>query len=490
MTPKITIIISNYNSLHWLRIAVHQIRKHTKIPYHIVISEQSEDPYDVQAEYNGWDLVTVVAMEGNSSGYGTDYILKNIPIDSEYICSMDVDTFPISDDWLSFPIKLLEQYDLTWVGLRAEIESAYNLHYFHMGECYRIGRTNDFKLLSENVGWAQIKGEGFRDNAVMAHSWEDANFKHKKLSLPVTGRIGLTLTEGEYGRVIGNIAMHFCLAFTSTLHLRREKNVGGDYLSWEKKIKTLDPDTVVKEIMDAVKYSSSLQPLQYWDGSDHAEPPIDLKEEVDLFTHKKGYLSIPLHHIIRKYELNIIGVMHVGAHYGQEYLDYEDNGITNIIMFEPVNSIYAELIKRMPDSVICYRVALGNINGVETIFTETSNEGMSSSLLEPSLHVGQYPEIIFDGKESITVSRLDDIAIDRAKYNMMNIDVQGYELEVLKGAKDTLKGIDLIYCEVNKEELYKGCPSISDIDNFLSDFDRVDTNWIGGNWGDAIYIRK
>lgn len=486
-----TIIISNYNSLHWLRIAVHQIRKHTKHPYHIIISEQSEDPYDVQAEYNGWNMITVVPNPAHSSGAGLDYVLKNVEIKTEYVCAIDVDTFPISDEWLSFPIALLKECGLTWVGLRAEIERAYGLNYFHIAECYRVGRLKDFRLLSDLVGWYQRKGDPFFDNAVCAQAWEDEHYKHKKLSLPVTGRIGLTLTEGEYGRVIGNLAMHFCLAFTSTLHERREKNVGDDYLMWEEEIKSCsDPDRLVDKIMGAVKYSHSLQPMQYWDGEKETEPSIELRSKIELHTQRKGALSVPLYSIVIKYGIKVRGVIHAGAHYGQEMVDYEDNEIGNVVMFEPLSSAYAELIKRMPDYVRCYKLALGNTNGIKTLLTEDANEGMSSSFLQPAKHLEAYPDIVFNGAELVNMVRLDDMDIDFGLYNMLNIDVQGYELEVLRGAVKTLRGIDLIYIEVNLSEMYEGCPVIDDIDGFLHDFKRVETNWLSGDWGDAVYIRK
>ena len=71
--------------------------------------------------------------------------------------------------------------------------------------------------------------------------------------------------------------------------------------------------------------------------------------------------------------------------------------------------------------------------------------------------------------------------------------MQGYELEVLKGATKTLEHIDLILSEVNKEELYKDCPRIEDIDNFLADFkfQRIAEYWQqdGGTWGDALYLK-
>ena len=37
----------------------------------------------------------------------------------------------------------------------------------------------------------------------------------------------------------------------------------------------------------------------------------------------------------------------------------------------------------------------------------------------------------------------------------INMDVQGYELEVLKGATKTLEQVDYVYCEVNRDEVYE-----------------------------------
>jgi hypothetical protein len=70
------------------------------------------------------------------------------------------------------------------------------------------------------------------------------------------------------------------------------------------------------------------------------------------------------------------------------------------------------------------------------------------------------------------------------------MDVQGYELEVLKGSENTLKGIDYIYTEVNRDELYENNAFIEEIDNFLDNYTRVATDWSGNTWGDALYIKK
>ena len=39
----------------------------------------------------------------------------------------------------------------------------------------------------------------------------------------------------------------------------------------------------------------------------------------------------------KKYNMNIKGIIHVGAHYGEEIQEYVDNGIQKITVFEPLS---------------------------------------------------------------------------------------------------------------------------------------------------------
>ena len=78
--------------------------------------------------------------------------------------------------------------------------------------------------------------------------------------------------------------------------------------------------------------------------------------------------------------------------------------------------------------------------------------------------------------------------------NFMNVDVQGYELEVFKGGKETLEQIEYVYCEVNRGEMYEGNPMIEELDEYLGGygFERVETHWpeTWYKWGDAFYIKN
>jgi FkbM family methyltransferase len=202
-------------------------------------------------------------------------------------------------------------------------------------------------------------------------------------------------------------------------------------------------------------------------------------------------MIISLKYIIGKYKLNIKGVIHIGAHYGEEYLVYKERGVKNMMFFEPVKANYNILLKNVGNDGICWNMALGNETGEKEMFIETANYGQSCSLLEPGTHLIQYPKIAFDKREKVKIDRLDNIAFDRQMYNMVNIDVQGYELEVFKGAVKTLETIDIIYTEVNFEDVYKNCCHVEDLDLFLKTFGfiRILTDAKPKTWGDALYLK-
>lgn len=198
----------------------------------------------------------------------------------------------------------------------------------------------------------------------------------------------------------------------------------------------------------------------------------------------------------KKYSLNIKGIIHVGAFDGQELKNYVENGVKNIVMFEPLTQSYNKLEQNLQSlnldetyDVEIHQVALGNMIGRVDI--NLSSNMMSSSILKPKLHLVEHPWCGFDGVENVSINKLD--SYNYKKFNFLNIDVQGYELEVLKGAKKTLNHIDYIYSEVNKAEVYENNALIGDMDEFLSqyNFSRVETDWCdGASWGDAFYMKK
>ena len=111
-------------------------------------------------------------------------------------------------------------------------------------------------------------------------------------------------------------------------------------------------------------------------------------------------------------------------------------------------------------------------------------------------HKEIYPHIFEKKKNSIQAKRVDEIFnkdMKIQKYNFINIDIQGAELQALKGCTKILNHIDAIYTEINFDELYENCTLVEDLDSFLDNFGfvRVMTNTPQHKtWGDALYIRK
>lgn len=203
-------------------------------------------------------------------------------------------------------------------------------------------------------------------------------------------------------------------------------------------------------------------------------------------------LSLDLEKLVQKYQVNIKGLIHVGAHYGQEYEIYQKLGIANLIFFEPLSQNFEILKTHVGEKVKLVQKALGNENKKVKMYKESANNGMSSSILKPQKHLEQYPEIVFDQEEFVDMVKLDDFLTEKENYNFLTIDVQGYELEVLKGSQETLSNISGILTEVNRDELYENCVRVEQLDDFLENFNlvRVETNWEGGTWGDAFYLKK
>ena len=99
-----------------------------------------------------------------------------------------------------------------------------------------------------------------------------------------------------------------------------------------------------------------------------------------------------------------------------------------------------------------------------------ANNGESSSLLEFGTHKFSYPDINYLSKIVVNIKPLDNWLDenfeDKHLYDFINIDIQGFELEALRGMHKQLKIAQYVYLEVNFEEVYKDCSKLEDIDSF------------------------
>lgn len=199
-----------------------------------------------------------------------------------------------------------------------------------------------------------------------------------------------------------------------------------------------------------------------------------------------------------KFRQNVTGIIHIGGHTGEEFDDYCRGGVENLIAFEPQKWCYDKMVQEahrwdFPKENM-FNLALGDEPGEVEMYCNP--DGASSSLLKPKLHLEVSPDVVFNTREKVQVVRLDDFIEEYCPehpFNFINMDVQGYEMKVLKGAIKTLESIKYVYCEINTVEMYEGCPLVEELDEFLKQYNltRIRTGLHGsGTWGDGFYIHE
>ena len=190
-------------------------------------------------------------------------------------------------------------------------------------------------------------------------------------------------------------------------------------------------------------------------------------------------------------------VIHIGAHLGEEVDYYYNYGVDQSLWVEA----NIDLMRQLQSNISRYRNAR-SINAVLTdkddqdVIFNISNNGTSSSILDFEYHKIAHPDIFYVGKREMKSRTLNTIFLENSipfeLYDFMNVDIQGAELLMLKGATEILPHLKCLYLEVNQKEVYKGSPMVEELDEFLKNwkFNRVETEWFEETgWGDAIYIK-
>ena len=172
---------------------------------------------------------------------------------------------------------------------------------------------------------------------------------------------------------------------------------------------------------------------------------------------------------------NINSIIDVGANSGQFAEEVFKNGFNgNILSFEPLKLEHSFLLNKKIKMKkyhweIAERCGLGSLE--KKLNINISGMRQSSSVLDISeIHTNLYPDSVNIGKEEIDIFPLDNFynkIINMKKNILLKIDTQGYELEILKGAKKTLDYIDAIYAEVSLVELYKNQPLYDEILDYI-----------------------
>jgi FkbM family methyltransferase len=197
----------------------------------------------------------------------------------------------------------------------------------------------------------------------------------------------------------------------------------------------------------------------------------DLRREV--FRHRVA--AAVEHRYLREYPARTF--VDVGANRGQfALIATHFNPGARIHAFEPLASARGTLeeLAGEHEGWRVYPVALSDRPSEATLYV--SRREAASSLLPITERMTEFVAgTEAHGQVTVEVARLDEVLepTDIARPSIMKIDVQGAELDVLRGGAGLLPHLDLIVVEASFTELYAGQAFASDIIEFLQHTDPV-----------------
>jgi len=195
-----------------------------------------------------------------------------------------------------------------------------------------------------------------------------------------------------------------------------------------------------------------------------------------------------------KYDL----LIDVGANRGQfSLLSRVVAPSVPIRAFEPIPAEaarYRRVNCRKGESISLMEVALGDQHGVAEL--HLSGRADSSSMLP----IGELQSSLFPGTEEVGILRVPVTPLDAlpevwagASRALLKLDVQGFEMSVLRGAREALRHCQYVYVECSHVPLYVGQALFPEVNEFLKNQGFVvakeeNTQFAGGKLIQADYL--
>jgi len=179
--------------------------------------------------------------------------------------------------------------------------------------------------------------------------------------------------------------------------------------------------------------------------------------------------SVELENLVK--DLHFKTVLDIGSNKGQFILLIKKLYKNKIFYsFEPIREILEKQKKFFKDkrNLFFYNIGIGKKYEKKKFYI--TNRKDSSSFLKVERKIKGNEDYRVEEERIITIKSLDKIMSEKKLLGpiLMKIDVQGFELEVLKGSSSTLKKTKYIIIEVSNDEIYFKQPLSNEIIKYLN----------------------
>lgn len=186
----------------------------------------------------------------------------------------------------------------------------------------------------------------------------------------------------------------------------------------------------------------------------------------------------------------------VGAYDG-EYVS-NTSGLADIgwegYYIEPVKDYYEKCRKRHQNNtnVVVENIAIGSKAGKKEIIIAGPLSSLSTSNVSTLKEVDWAKRHFTDDKSAVSIITLDEFLLNRNvdnNFQLLSIDVEGYELEVLKGFSVTKWKPEMIICELHDQNVdYK--KDWDEANKIVKYFDRAKYKIIYKDFSNTVYVRN
>lgn len=268
-----TIIIPHVNTPYLIDGVISQIKKHTSnVDYEIALVDQSDEDIfnNIKEKYKNDNIVNIIRLPRIDAGYPIDFVSRTT--NKDYICTLDIDAFPMHNNWLYAPIELIKRFGISFVGSDTGLSQFDDYRkqgeFTQINNYFRVSKTSVAKYLSETAGFCRYQNRSktglsykdvgwnldHSDNGVVAQWFSDKEKLGDKLSLVINKIIGITPEFGVYGMCIDDLVFHMVFGYHPDTISNPKKSLGEEYLEIENKIKKngLNKQNI-KYLLDSLK---------------------------------------------------------------------------------------------------------------------------------------------------------------------------------------------------------------------------------------------